>query len=134
MEGEHGALVRGDKLILKGLMFYGFHGTMPEERKLGQKFLVDLDAWMNLSVAGKSDNLSDTACYVEIYNIVKKVLEGSPHNLLESVAEQIANITLTKQHKVCAVRVKIGKPHVAVPGPVDSLGVEILRHRSYVAN
>lgn len=42
----------------------------PEEKKLGQKFLIDVDAWMDLRVAGKSDNLSDTISYTEIYRLV----------------------------------------------------------------
>ena len=58
---------KGDKLILQGLLFHGFHGVLEEERKLGQKFLVDLDAWIDLKKAGKSDNLEDTVSYAEIY-------------------------------------------------------------------
>ncbi|KAJ8752363.1 hypothetical protein K2173_003999 [Erythroxylum novogranatense] len=120
----------GDKLILRGLKFHGFHGVKPEERTLGQKFLIDVDAWMDLSVAGKSDCLKDTISYTEIYRIVKGVVEGTPHNLLESVAELIASTTLTKYPPISAIRVKVGKPHVAVQGALDYLGVEILRCRS----
>ncbi|RYR71477.1 hypothetical protein Ahy_A02g005739 isoform E [Arachis hypogaea] len=65
METE--TLMRGDKLILRGVMFHGFHGVNPEERTLGQKFLVDIDAWMDLRAAGKSDNLSDSVSYTDIY-------------------------------------------------------------------
>ncbi|KAF7815721.1 dihydroneopterin aldolase 2-like isoform X1 [Senna tora] len=137
MEGN--ALMKGDKLILRGLKFHGFHGVKPEEKKLGQKFLVDVDAWMDLRAAGKSDNISDTVSYTDIYrigecSIVKEVIEGSSHDLLESAAEQIATTTLTKHHQITAICVKVGKPHVAVQGPVDYLGVEILRHRSDVSN
>lgn len=57
----------GDKLILRGLKFHGFHGVKPEEKSLGQKFLVDVDAWMDLRMAGKSDLLSDTVSYTDIY-------------------------------------------------------------------
>lgn len=57
----------GDKLILRGLKFHGFHGVKPEEKTLGQKFLVDVDAWMDLRMAGKSDNISDTISYTDIY-------------------------------------------------------------------
>lgn len=60
----------GDKLILKGLSFYGFHGALKEENTLGQKFFVDIEAWMDLKPAGKSDNLSDSSDYVEIYRSV----------------------------------------------------------------
>lgn len=60
-------LLRSDKLVLRGLIFHGFHGVKPEENKLGQKFLVDIDAWMDLDLAGKSDLLSDSVSYADIY-------------------------------------------------------------------
>ncbi|XP_054803443.1 dihydroneopterin aldolase 1-like isoform X2 [Prosopis cineraria] len=131
---EDNTHVKGDKLILRGLIFHGFHGVKAEERKLGQKFLVDVDAWMDLRAAGKSDNLSDTVSYTDIYRIAKEVMEGPPHNLLESAAEQIATNILTKIPQISAVCVKVGKPHVAVQGPVDYLGVEIFRRRSDALN
>ncbi|KAK9156922.1 hypothetical protein Scep_003496 [Stephania cephalantha] len=126
MDGE---FVKGDKLVLRGLVFHGFHGVKPEERKLGQKFLVDVDAWLDLRAAGESDNISDTISYTDIYRIAKAVMEGQPLNLLEAVAHNIAMTTLSKFPRISAVRVKVGKPHVAVHGPVDYLGVEIFRSR-----
>ncbi|XVE96256.1 hypothetical protein REPUB_Repub02eG0205600 [Reevesia pubescens] len=120
----------GDRLLLRGLKFHGFHGVKPEEKTLGQKFLVDVDAWMDLRKAGKSDRLSDTVSYTDIYRIVKEVVEEQPQDLLESVAELIASATLTKHPQISAVRVKVKKPHVAVHGPLDYLGVEIIRYRS----
>ncbi|XWS43321.1 hypothetical protein CRYUN_Cryun16bG0092800 [Craigia yunnanensis] len=123
-------ILTGDKLILRGLKLHGFHGVKPEEKKLGQKFLVDVDAWMDLRLAGKSDLLSDTVSYTDIYRIEKEVVEGQSPNLLESVAQLIASTTLTKYSQISAVRVKVGKPHVAVHGPLDYLGVEIIRYRS----
>ncbi|KAM7258695.1 hypothetical protein ACFE04_014436 [Oxalis oulophora] len=123
-------LLRGDKLILRGLMFHGYHGVKPEENKLGQKFLIDVDAWMDLRKPGLSDDIAHTLSYTDIYRIVKEVVEGPPRNLLESVAQLIASTTLAKHPQVSAIRVKVGKPHVAVVGPVDYLGVEILRYRS----
>ncbi|KAM7461522.1 hypothetical protein LguiA_029643 [Lonicera macranthoides] len=127
--GDDG-MIKGDRLILRGLMFHGFHGVKPEERKLGQKFLIDVDAWMDLRPAGKSDDLSDTVSYTDIYRIARDIVEGQPQNLLESVAELITSTTLTKFPCIVAVRVKVGKPHVAVLGPVDYLGVEIVRYRN----
>ncbi|MED6182477.1 Dihydroneopterin aldolase 1 [Stylosanthes scabra] len=110
------SLLRGDKLILRGLLFHGFHGVNPEERISGQKFMVDIDAWMDLRAAGKSDNLSDSVSYTDIYQIAQEVIEGPPHNLLESVAHKIATTTLTNHHQISAVRVLVGKPQVAVKG------------------
>ncbi|KAK7860361.1 dihydroneopterin aldolase 1 [Quercus suber] len=133
---ENVAIVKGDKLILRGLKFHGYHGVKPEERKLGQKFLVDVDAWLDLqsaeSPAGKSDCMSDTVSYTDIYRIVKEVVEGPAHNLLQSVAQLIASTTFTKHPQIFAVRVVVG--NVAVPGFVDYLGVEILRYKSVDAS
>ncbi|CAH9117385.1 unnamed protein product [Cuscuta epithymum] len=120
---------KGDKLVLRGLKFHGFHGVKAEERTLGQKFVVDMDVWMDLRAAGKSDQLLDTLSYTDVYRIVKEVVEGSAHNLLESVAEHISSATLSRYPQVNAVRVQLGKPHVAVQGSVDYLGVEIMRCR-----
>lgn len=64
---QNDEIIGGDKLILRGLMFHGFHGVKPEEKTLGQKFLIDVDAWMDLRAAGKSDQMSDTLSYTEIY-------------------------------------------------------------------
>eukprot|EP00262_Sarcandra_glabra_P002870 TRINITY_DN1325_c0_g1_i1.p1 TRINITY_DN1325_c0_g1~~TRINITY_DN1325_c0_g1_i1.p1 ORF type:complete len:134 (-),score=17.55 TRINITY_DN1325_c0_g1_i1:2-403(-) len=121
-------LMKGDKLILRGLKFHGFHGVHSEEKKLGQKFVVDVDAWLDLREAGKSDCISDSVSYTEIYRIVREVIEGPSQNLIESVAHLIANTTLLEFPQISAVRVRVGKPHVAVRGPLDYLGVEILRY------
>ncbi|KAL0426626.1 UNVERIFIED_CONTAM: Dihydroneopterin aldolase 1 [Sesamum latifolium] len=119
-------MIKGDKLVLRGLKFHGYHGVKPEERKLGQKFVIDVDAWMDLQPAGNSDRLSDTISYTAIYSIVRDIVEGAPHNLLESVAELIASTVLSKFSQISAVRVQVGKPHVAVLGPIDYLGWRLL--------
>ncbi|XP_066390737.1 dihydroneopterin aldolase 2-like isoform X2 [Miscanthus floridulus] len=126
-------LVGKDKLVLRGLQFHGFHGVKQEEKTLGQKFVVDVDAWMDLSTAGETDSISDTVSYTDIYRIVKDVVEGPSQNLLESVAHRIASATLLKFSQISAVRVEVKKPHVAVQGIIDYLGVEIVRHRKDMA-
>ncbi|XP_078429225.1 dihydroneopterin aldolase 2-like [Wolffia australiana] len=126
--GESG-LPNGDKLVLRGLKFHGFHGVHPEEKKLGQKFVVDLDAWMDLQKAGESDCLTDTISYTAIYRIVKEIVEGPSQDLLERVAHLIATGTLAAFPEISAVRVEVKKPNVAVHGILDYLGIEILRYQ-----
>ncbi|TYG53137.1 hypothetical protein ES288_D09G085700v1 [Gossypium darwinii] len=60
----------GDKLILRSLKFHRFHGVKLEEKKLGQKFLVDVDAWMDLWKVDKSDNLSDIGIYRRVTEMI----------------------------------------------------------------
>jgi dihydroneopterin aldolase len=66
---------------------------------------------------------------ITLFRIAKSVVEGPPRNLLESVAHSIATGTLQEFPQISAVRVKVAKPHVAVQGVLDYLGVEIVRRR-----
>lgn len=119
-----------DRIILTGLQFYGFHGVNPEERSLGQQFVVDLHAELDLSVPAASDRLEDTVSYTELYRAVKAVMEGEPCNLLESAAGTIAGRVLDKHPQIDAVRVRVQKPRPPIKGSViEAAGVEIYRSR-----
>ena len=119
----------GDKIELKGMVFYGFHGNNPEEKELGQRFIVDIEIFLDLSPAGISDNLSHTISYASLYRVVKKEVEGPSRNLLEAVAETIASAILD-QFEIHKVNVRILKPEAPIKGSVlDYAGVEITRGR-----
>ena len=116
-----------DKIILKGMRFYGFHGLHDEERKTGQYFLVNLECITNLHKAGVSDNIEDTINYSNIYQKVRKIIEGTPRNLLEAVAEEIADV-LISNYPIKSVTIKISKPDLVLKGGyLDSAGIEIVR-------
>ena len=119
-----------DRIILSGMQFYGFHGVNPEERRLGQPFVVDLEAELDLQPAGDSDRLQDTVSYTHLYRVVKAVVEGEPRNLLETAAAAIANGVFEQNPAVCGVRVRVQKPRPPIKGSViESAGVEIYRQR-----
>ncbi len=118
-----------DKIRLEGMVFYGHHGVAPAEREVGQRFVVDLEVERDLSVAGASDNLEDTVNYTQIYRAVKEIVEGPSHNLLESLAHDIARRVL-EQLPMEAVRVGVKKPNPPIKGAVLSgASVEIYRRR-----
>ena len=122
--GEH-----TDRIMLKGLAFYGHHGVSPHEKALGQRFIVDVTLECDARAAGLSDDLADAVDYVPAYEIVKAVVEGESRDLIESVAEDIAAQVLEKLN-VGAVRVTIKKPEVAIRGSILSYaGLEIYRRR-----
>ncbi|KAI4346848.1 hypothetical protein L6164_007712 [Bauhinia variegata] len=100
------ALFTGDKLILRGLTFHESHGLKPEESSLGQKLLVDVDAWMDTQAVGASHTLTESDYDSAIYRIVKEVV-GVPRRdlLLGYVAEQIATAIMEKKDQISAVRV-----------------------------
>ena len=120
---------QSDRIVLEGMRFYGFHGVNPEERVLGQEYLVDLTVELDLGRAGRSDRLEDTISYAHIYRAVKDVMEGDSRNLLEAAAQAIADRVLS-EFPVESVAVRVMKPHPPIRGSViESATVEIFRRR-----
>ncbi len=119
-----------DKIILKGLAFYGYHGLFQEERVLGQRFIVDLELYVPLEQAGKSDKMEDSVHYGEVFNLVKEIVEGKAHNLLESVSETIASELLAAFPEIEKCKVRFEKPNPPINGHYDSVAVEIIRERN----
>ena len=116
-----------DKIQLEGMVFYGFHGASPAEQEVGQRFVVDLEVQRDLRSAGLSDELRDTVSYSHLFRLVKEVLEGPRHKLLEFLAENIAQRVLS-EFDVDAVRVKVKKPEVPMKGSILAhAAVEIIR-------
>jgi dihydroneopterin aldolase len=96
------------KLILSGLTAFGYHGHNPAERKLGQTFTADLEVILDTQRAAATDRLEDTLSYPILEKIARKILEGEPANLLETVAERIAHAIL-EQPRVVQVTVRVTK-------------------------
>jgi len=117
-----------DRVLMRGLSFYGYHGVMPEEHRLGQRFIVDIDLSVPLGDAGHSDDLTKTVDYVAVLADVRTIVEGPPVKLIETVAERIAAKILSA-YSVDAVRVRVRKPDVPIPAVRESVGVEITRRR-----
>lgn len=117
-----------DKILLGGLTFFGRHGCLAAERELGQKFLVDIELECDLQRAAATDDLHDTVDYIALYRHAQLVIEGPSAHLLEHLAAQIGDFAL-KDPRVQLARVRLRKPHVAVPVALDFLGVEIERRR-----
>lgn len=118
-----------DKIYLNRMEFYGYHGVFPEETKLGQRFIVDLIVETDLKKAGITDNLDESINYAELFNLCKKIVEGKPYKLIESVAEKIAEELLNKYKKIQFCTVKVTKPDPPIPGNYQSVAVEITRSR-----
>lgn len=118
-----------DAIQLEGMVFFGFHGVNPAEKDAGQRFVVDLEVHRDLRAAGLSDDLADTVSYAHLYRLVKEIVEGPGSNLLERVAETIAQRVLD-EYQVDAVRVRVKKPEAPIKGSdLRHAAVEIFRER-----
>jgi dihydroneopterin aldolase len=120
-----------DKILMNGMMFYGYHGVLEEEKELGQRFIVDVILYTDLKKAGKTDNLDCTVNYKEVYETIKRIVEDERYNLLEALAERICEDILRLFGTVLKVNVKIKKPETPVAGIFDYFAVQIERERDY---
>jgi len=118
-----------DQIHLAGMHFTGYHGVLAEERALGQRFVVDCTLHVDLSRACVTDALEDTVDYARVYEVVRGVVCGEPSNLVEAVAEDVCAAILRLDGRVVGVDCTVKKPHVAVGGVVDYLGVTVRRGR-----
>ncbi|RYM04921.1 2-amino-4-hydroxy-6-hydroxymethyldihydropteridine diphosphokinase [Sporolactobacillus sp. THM7-7] len=112
------------------MRFYGYHGALPEEKKIGQRFLVDVTLSVDLYQAGISDRLDQTINYAQVYSIVREIVEGPSCKLIERVAERIAETLLNTFSMAQSCLIRVIKPDPPIAGHYDSVAVEVIRKRS----
>lgn len=118
-----------DFIKIEAMEFYGYHGCLAEENKLGQKFFVDIELGLDLQQAGQQDDLNATVNYAEVYDETKKIVEGKPVKLIECLAEKISAMVLEKFALVQVVKVVIHKPGAPIAGVFRDVSVNITRSR-----
>ena len=119
-----------DKLLLKGMRFYGYHGVFAEENKLGQQFFVDLELYMDMDKAAQSDALEDALDYSEVYRFVKEIVEGPPFKLIEALTAHLASRLLEHYTMVNEITVRLTKPHPPFEVHFDGVTIEMSRKRA----
>ncbi|MDR6144123.1 dihydroneopterin aldolase [Microbacterium foliorum] len=117
-----------DEIVLTGLTVFGRHGVYDHERENGQEFTIDLRLRMPLNDAAASDDVADTVHYGELAEKVAEVVAGEPVNLIETLAERIADVALTDP-RVRSVTVTVHKPHAPIPLTFSDVAVTVHRAR-----
>jgi 7,8-dihydroneopterin aldolase/epimerase/oxygenase len=117
-----------DRIALRGLRVRGRHGVFEHERADGQDFLIDVTIDVDVSVAGRTDDLHDTIDYGAIAQTVAAVVGGEPLNLIETLAERIATACLADS-RIASVEVSVHKPDAPIPLTFDDVVVTIVRSR-----
>lgn len=118
-----------ERIILRNLVYWGSVGVAEWEREAHTRIEVDLEIYADLKKACKSDDLNDTIDYAKLNDLAGKIIGGKRHDLLESLAEEIAGAAF----ELCnceKVVVRVRKPHPPIGGPCDFAEVEIVRHRA----
>ena len=115
-----------DELALLGLECWGHHGVFERERREGQKFLVDLVLGLDTTAAASSDDLSQTVDYGSLAMAVKAAVEQDPVDLIETLAERIADVCLADA-RVDWARVTVHKPDAPIDATFADVALTIHR-------
>lgn len=124
-----------DKIYINNLEFIGFHGVFPEEKKLGQKFLVSLELIVDTKEAGKTGDLTKSVHYGLVAQDVERVFLEKSIDLIETCAENIAEMVLKKYELVKEVKVTVKKPWAPLQMHFENVAIEISRkwHKVYLS-
>ncbi|GLE55182.1 dihydroneopterin aldolase [Mycobacteroides chelonae] len=117
-----------DRIELRGLKVFGYHGVFEHERRDGQEFSVDVTVWLDLDTAAATDQLTDTLDYGELAQRAAAIVSGPPRNLIESVAGAIADDVMTDA-RVHAVEAVVHKPNAPIPLTFSDVAVVARRSR-----
>lgn len=119
----------GDHIRVEGIAVFGRHGVLPEEEVLGQRFYLGLDAELDLAPAGRADDVALTVSYADLTAIAVAIATERRFQLIEALAETIAQDILAGFPAIAVITVRIDKPSAPVPAILERVGVTITRRR-----
>ena len=109
-----------DRIFLHGMRFMACHGALPHEREVPQAFEADVELGLDLREAGETDDLRNTVNYAEVYELIRRVIEG---------AEEAAAQILATFPRIRSVTLTVHKPAAPIAGIFADVGVSITRDR-----
>ncbi len=117
-----------DELTITGIECFGHHGVFEFERREGQVFIIDLTLGLDTRPAAASDDLADTEHYGVLVERVVKAVESDPVDLIETLAQRIAEVVLTGD-SVEWVRVTVHKPDAPIQAEFADVSLSITRNK-----
>ena len=123
-----------DKIYINGLEVFANHGVFQEEKNLGQKFVIDVELELDLSDAGRYDELDKTIHYGLLSDAIIEEFTKQSYDLLEKATYELCKFILTN-YNVKAVKILIRKPWAPVKRNLDCVAVEMKKewHKVYLA-
>lgn len=118
-----------DKISIKGLKLFAYHGVNPEEKENGQNFVIDLDYYVNIARACQMDTLDDTVSYAKVVKTIRHVFTAEKYDLIERAAQVIADAVLDEFEDIFKVEVTLKKPEAPISAEFDYVAVSIMRER-----
>ena len=120
--------MRHDSIRITGIEVFGYHGVLAEEKKEGQRFVVDIELRLDLSAAGASDALAETVDYGLLAQRIHDVVASERWDLIERVATRVAE-SVFEDARVKAVVATVHKPQAPIAVGFADVAVTVRRDR-----
>ena len=118
-----------DKIIIKELKIFSYHGVNDFEKNKGQSFILDIIIYADLKKAGISDDLFDTVNYSKVVKAATAAFIAESYDLIETAAEKVCEKIFTVSRKINAVDLTLKKPHAPINADFNYIAVNIYRER-----
>jgi len=118
-----------DTIFIKGVLVHARHGVMEHESEVGQRFVIDLELYTDLSVSSRSDRLGDTVSYSDVVETATAAFKDTSYRLLERAAGAVADAILSTFARIRAVKVTVHKPHAPIAAIFEDVGIVLTRSR-----
>ena len=118
-----------DKIIVKDLKLFCYHGVNPEEKIDGQNFVFDIDAFLDLNLPCKTDNVDDTVSYAKIIKTVRRVAQSEKNDLLEYVSQRVVDALFEEFPMIEKIILTLKKPEAPIKADFAYVAVQIERVR-----
>ncbi|MGA2297679.1 MAG: dihydroneopterin aldolase [FCB group bacterium] len=112
------------RLSIKSAQFYAYHGVKQEEQNIGGKYEVDLDLYYDPTEAIINDDVNYALNYEEAFYCIEEVIGGESYNLVETIANEILNMTMEKFPNLIKATVRVRKMNVPIKHIVDYIEAE----------
>ena len=123
-----------DKILIRNLKIFAYHGVMEEEKENGQYFIFDIDAFVDISEPCESDSVEDTVNYALMVEQITKTFTSQKDDLIERAAQRVAQELFVSFDKISELRILLKKPDAPIDADFDWVGVEIHRKREDFCN
>ena len=124
-----------DYISIKNLEVFSRQGVFEGENRLGQKYAIDMQLYLDTKIAGISENIDESIDYAKVCHFVNAFVKGHNYKLIESAAERLAEDILIEYKKLSKVILTIKKPWAPVGLPIEEVAVTIERgwHRAFLS-
>lgn len=114
-----------DKILIRDLDIFAYHGVNPEEKRDGQHFVFDIDLYLDLGKPCVTDCVDDTVSYAKVIKTVRRVFTAEKYDLIEKAARVTADAILEEYPAVKKVKITLKKPQAPVKADFSWVGVRI---------